>query len=122
MISNTIVVYALYLTDIALFVKIFIGIAAFILNYKNLLKNNFITAFYLTTQTNKSLLLTKYNKQIKVNFIEVSYFNSLLIVLRFANKLKTFRVLVVRGQIGEELFKSLIILARYHFLPEVHTW
>lgn len=118
-IFNVIIVYALYLTDITLFIKIFIIIIACILNYIEFSKNHLIKAFYLTNSVNKSILLTKQNKQIKVNFIEISYFNAVFIILCFSNKLKSFEVLVFRWQVGNEFYKALIILARYNFLPHL---
>ncbi len=122
MLSNIIVVVALYLTNMNSLLKLLIVLICLAINYKDFLNHNLITAFYLTTSVNKSILLTKKNKQIKVNFIRVSYFSSIVIILSFANKLKKFNILVVKWQVTEELFKSLIILARYGFLPNLNAY
>ncbi len=120
-IYNIIIAYALYLTDINLWVKIIIFFIACWLNYKKYLKNNLITAFYLTTSINKSILLSKDNKQIKVNFIKVAYFSYNMIILCFANKLRKFKLFIFKSQVSEDLFKSLIILAKYNFLPNYNS-
>lgn len=122
MLSNIIVVVALYLTNMNSLLKILVFLICLAVNYKDFLACNVIKAFYLTTSVNKSILLTKKNKQIKVSFIRVSYFSSIMIVLSFANKLKKFNILVIKCQVRQELFKSLIILARYSFVPNLNIF
>ena len=117
-ISNVVIIYALYLTGISLLLKLIISILAIILNYRAFLANNFIKAFYLSINKNKSILLTKNNTEIKVNFVNISYFNTWLVILCFARGTKIFRVLVFRNAVTLQQFKSLQMLARYNFLPE----
>jgi uncharacterized membrane protein len=117
-ISNIIIIYALYLADISLLLKLIISILAITLNYRAFLANNFIKAFYLSINKNKSILLTKNNTEIKVNFIKISYFNTWLLILCFARGTKIFRVVVFRNAVTLPQFKSLQMLARYNFLHQ----
>lgn len=117
-VANLVVVFALSFTELLFFIKIIIFITSLWLNYINFLDNSLIQAFYLNLSVNKSILLTRHNRQIKVNFIKISYYNSVVVILFFANKLKKFKIVVFRSNVSDDLFKSLIILARYNFLPQ----
>ena len=114
---------SLYLANLRLLIKSILFLILLFSSSTELQSQCSIKAFYLTTVKNKSILLIapindKYNPvEIKVNFFKIVYFNSLMIVLHFANKLKNFHVLIFRNQIATEQFKSLIILAKYGFIP-----
>ncbi len=121
-IANIAIIYALYLSQIALIFKLIIFVIVTFWHYKAFLVNNFIRAFHLTIcnnnlTKNKSILLTKNNEEIKAKFIEVSYFNTWLVILYFKSRSKNFLVPVFRDAVSLEQFKSLQLLARYNFLP-----
>ena len=120
-ITNITMIYALYLTGISLWLKLIIIILAIILNYRAFVAQKFIKAFYLSTTKNKSILLIKdnkkNNKEIKVNFVKISYFNAWLVIVCFARGSKIFRVLVFRNMVTLQQFKSLQMLARFNYLP-----
>jgi hypothetical protein len=117
--SNLIVVVALYITSFTLLLKIFLWIIAVKLSYRYFLYQTRIKAFYFIDRVGKAILLTRQNQQIKANNIEIISYNTLYIVMIFSCKSTKYRVLLFRYKITEELFKSLIILAKYNFLPVI---
>ena len=110
-ISNISLIYAIYLINLLWILKLIILILAISCNINFFISNNFIKAFYLSEKT---ILLTKKNQQIKVNYVKASYCSSLLIILCFARGAKTFIVPIFRDAVNLTQFKKLQLLARYN--------
>lgn len=112
------IAYALYASEILLYFKFVIFFTSCIYIYFKYKKQAFIKGFYLDIDTKKSYLLSSNMQQINVKFIKVEYCSSWLITLIFANKLRSFRVLVFKNQLSYlDDFKKLIILYHYNILP-----
>ena len=112
---------ALYLSNINYIFKFVLIIIGLTSNYKTLLQQKYIIGIYLDLDSNKSLLLTRSKQQIKVNFSRIEYYSNFFIIIRLVNNLKIFRILIFNNQIEKNLFKSLIILAKYNYLPTVKS-
>lgn len=115
--ANISIGYAIYLANIVIILKLIIFIIAVVLNCRALIANRFIKAFYLSISKNKSILLTKYNTEIKVNFVKVTYYNSFLVIICFVRGTKYFIIPIFKNMVTVQEFKCLQLLARYNFLP-----
>lgn len=109
--SNIILIVSVYLTNLFFLLKIIIIILVLYLNHKAFVANNGIMAFYLSTVGN-SILLTNNNIEIKANYLKISYFSSILVVVCFKRGTKIFRILVFKDSVSIEQFKRLQILSR----------
>lgn len=110
--------YALYLTNIIIWYKLIILLISCIYIYSKYKKQCFIHGFYLNGNLSKAYLITLKMQKIKVNFVKIEYCSPWLIILVFANKFRKFRVLAFKNQLQQlDLFKRLIILSYYKFLP-----
>lgn len=110
-------IIALYLTAISVLIKIILLIIFIYLNYQSFAQQYSIIGFYLNYPKSKSYIFRRNLPAIKVKFFAIEYYCGLFIIIRFKNKLKNFRVVVFCNQIDFNLFKTLIIFAKYNFFP-----
>lgn len=110
-ISNFSIIFSIYLTNLVWFIKLPILVIVIFLNIKFFSANNLIKAFYLSQ---KSILLTRDHKQIKVKYFKTAFAGNILVILYFIRGKKIFKVPVFRDAVTLEQFKKLQLLARFN--------